>query len=255
MAGWVKLHRSITDNPYWLSEPFTRGQAWVDMLLIANASPGFIRKQGVRIDLSRGDIGWSELELSKRWEWSRGKVRRFFDELEKDGMIERKNSDKTDRRMFVVSILNYCKYQDKHAGDDTGDSTSDDTGDGQATVQEVRSKEVRSKDIGGEKSPEKQKPKHFAPPKLEEIREYCQERQNSVSPERFFSFYESKGWMVGKNKMKNWKAAIATWEGGAKSPSAERTCKTCDYDHRPGYCDHKTPEQRNNCQSWTAVKA
>ena len=52
----------------------------------------------------------------------------------------------------------------------------------------------------------------FTAPTLDEVNEYCLERNNSVDPVRFIDFYESKGWMVGKNKMKDWKAAIRTWE-------------------------------------------
>ena len=52
----------------------------------------------------------------------------------------------------------------------------------------------------------------FQKPSLEEIRLYCQERNNSVEPEKFFDFYESKGWVVGKSPMKDWKAAVRTWE-------------------------------------------
>ena len=58
----------------------------------------------------------------------------------------------------------------------------------------------------------KQKRGHFMPPSLQEITDYCKERQNTVSPEQFLNFYESKGWMVGKTKMKDWKACIRTWE-------------------------------------------
>lgn len=54
--------------------------------------------------------------------------------------------------------------------------------------------------------------KKFAPPSLEEVKSYCEERQNNVDPQYFVYFYESKGWMVGKNKMKDWKAAVRTWE-------------------------------------------
>lgn len=54
--------------------------------------------------------------------------------------------------------------------------------------------------------------KKFIVPTVEEITQYCKERNNSVNPQKFYDFYESKGWMVGKNKMKNWKAAVRTWE-------------------------------------------
>lgn len=53
---------------------------------------------------------------------------------------------------------------------------------------------------------------HFVPPTLEEIQAYCKERNNQVDTTKFRDFYESKGWMVGKTKMKDWKASVRTWE-------------------------------------------
>jgi predicted phage replisome organizer len=52
----------------------------------------------------------------------------------------------------------------------------------------------------------------FVIPKLEEIQEYCKERNNTVNAEKFFDFYQSKGWLVGKAAMKDWKACVRTWE-------------------------------------------
>lgn len=54
--------------------------------------------------------------------------------------------------------------------------------------------------------------KRFTPPTVEEVRAYCQERRNQVDPERFVDFYSSKGWRVGNQPMKDWKAAVRTWE-------------------------------------------
>jgi len=53
---------------------------------------------------------------------------------------------------------------------------------------------------------------HFVPPTPDEIKAYCVERKNQVDSDKFFDFYQSKGWMVGKNKMKDWMAAVRTWE-------------------------------------------
>ena len=53
---------------------------------------------------------------------------------------------------------------------------------------------------------------HFQKPTLEDIRQYCISRGNNVDPEQFLNFYESKGWMVGKTPMRDWRAAIRTWE-------------------------------------------
>ena len=54
--------------------------------------------------------------------------------------------------------------------------------------------------------------KRFIQPTIEEVKAYCQERKNNVDAERFVDYYNSNGWMVGKNKMKDWKAAVRTWE-------------------------------------------
>lgn len=54
--------------------------------------------------------------------------------------------------------------------------------------------------------------KRFKIPSVIEIASYCRKRNNTVDAQRFFDFYESKGWMIGKNKMKDWKAAVRTWE-------------------------------------------
>lgn len=58
--------------------------------------------------------------------------------------------------------------------------------------------------------------KKFKKPSLEEVQEYCQERNNNVNAERFIDYYEANGWKVGKNAMKDWKAAIRTWERNNK---------------------------------------
>lgn len=63
------------------------------------------------------------------------------------------------------------------------------------------------------------KSKRFVPPTVEEIKDYCLERNNNVDANKFFDFYEAKGWMVGKNKMKDWKACVRTWENRDKKPS------------------------------------
>jgi hypothetical protein len=52
----------------------------------------------------------------------------------------------------------------------------------------------------------------FTKPTIEEIQDYCNERNNGINAEAFYDFYESKDWYVGKNKMKDWKACVRTWE-------------------------------------------
>lgn len=66
------------------------------------------------------------------------------------------------------------------------------------------------------------KEKRFAPPTPEDVREYCREKGLNVDADRFVDFYESKNWCVGKNKMKDWKAAVRNW---ARSQRQESTAK------------------------------
>lgn len=67
--------------------------------------------------------------------------------------------------------------------------------------------------------------KRFLPPTVEEVRAYCRERGNNVDPQRFVDYYSSNGWMVGKNRMKDWKAAVRTWEQNEKGRPRTQTQK------------------------------
>jgi hypothetical protein len=67
------------------------------------------------------------------------------------------------------------------------------------------------------------KRKRFTPPTVEEVAAYCRERNNRIDPQTFVDFYSSKGWVVGKSKMKDWKAAVRTWEKRDGNSQPERT--------------------------------
>lgn len=115
MTGWIKLHRSVSDNWVWNCE-FSYGQAWIDLLCHACHKPNKLTIKGQLILLGIGDQARSEVTLSKVWKWSRNKVRRFLSNLEKDGMIERKTTHLTS----IISICNYSNFQ--HC--DTADGTA-----------------------------------------------------------------------------------------------------------------------------------
>ena len=71
----------------------------------------------------------------------------------------------------------------------------------------------------------------FVKPTIIDINEYCKERKNNVDADTFFNFYESKDWLIGKNKMKNWKACIITWE---KSINNKNKDNTTSHRHQKG---------------------
>ena len=76
-------------------------------------------------------------------------------------------------------------------------------------------KDSKEESVRGEKT------KRFIPPSVEEVEQYCLERSNNIDAQSFIDFYESKGWMIGKNKMKDWKAAVRTWERSRKQENKE----------------------------------
>jgi hypothetical protein len=175
--------------------------------MLANHKKGMIMVRGIPIEIDRGQIGWSEETLAERWKWSRGKVRRYLDFLEKTGqqIVQQKSRVKS-----LISIVNYDRYQ----FNDTTNDTTDSTTNGHQTVQQTDTNK-NDKNVKNDK-------KVFIRPSIEEIEAYCLERGNAVLPEKWLSHYESNGWMVGKNKMKDWKAAVRTWEK-PKEPKRKQT--------------------------------
>jgi hypothetical protein len=119
----------------------------------------------------------------------------------------------SNNRYSVITILNYDTYQDIKTKEEqpigqpieqqtNSKRTADRT---QTTIQPLittKNNVFKESDGNG----------HFKPPTVEEIRAHCATRDNSVDADKFHAFYESKGWMIGKNKMKNWQAAVRTWE-------------------------------------------
>ena len=77
----------------------------------------------------------------------------------------------------------------------------------------------------------KKERKRFIPPTVEEVEEYCRQRNNTIDAEEFVAFYDSKDWMVGKNKMVSWKSAIITWEKSAKKKSQQNNRDYIDWDN------------------------
>ena len=78
---------------------------------------------------------------------------------------------------------------------------------------------IQSNPIQSESKKESKESMRFAPPSIDEVAAYCKERGNSINAEQFVDFYTSKGWRVGSQTMKDWKAAVRTWErrdGGKK---------------------------------------
>lgn len=106
--GWISIHRKIQDNWLWEEKPFSKGQAWIDMLLLANHENNKILFNGTLTEVKSGERITSLRKLGDRWGWSMNKVKRFLKLLESDHMIELKMA----HQMTSYKIVNYNVYQD-----------------------------------------------------------------------------------------------------------------------------------------------
>lgn len=100
-------------------------------------------------------------------------------------------------------------------------------------IDKEKDKEIDKEIYGDADAPVPKKSTKFIPPTVEEVAAYCRERDNKVDASRFVDFYTTKGWMVGKNKMKDWKSAVRTWErnsSGYQKPATPQINRN-DYDN------------------------
>jgi len=235
--GYIKLSRKITEMDGYFGERFSRCQCWVDLLLLAEWRPQrlfYIR--GIKVVIERGQVAISFKELSQRWLMSINTVRKRIAEMIDDERIECICT----QPINVFKIVKYNDYQDctksdmqkntenkAHTGifsgasDTQNDTQSDIQSDTQNDTPYKNNKEYKENNIK-EESIKKKSVSRFLPPSIEEVEIYIQEKGYDVDAEQFVNFYESKGWFVGSNKMKNWHAAVATWQ----KRNSERKQKT-----------------------------
>lgn len=117
--GYISLHRQIQDNWVWKDRPFSKGQAWIDLLLLANHEDNKVPVESKIISVKRGERLTSILWLSERWGWSRKKVSNFLNILTKQGQITQNRTSK----YTLITIDNYDLYQDvEHQKNITGTS-------------------------------------------------------------------------------------------------------------------------------------
>lgn len=131
-------------------------------------------------------------------------------------------TSKGTNRNTVFTVTNYDLYQSNDKQNDKQIANKSQPIDNPLTTNEEYKEREEYKEI----TP-KGVTKKFFPPTVKEVAEYCRQRANNVNAVQFVDFYSSKGWMVGKNKMKDWKAAVRTWEqrskGGTNDTNGRKT--------------------------------
>ena len=202
--GWIKLHRKILDCEIFAGEPFSKMQAWIYLLLMANHEPKEIRFGYEKVVIERGQFHTSERKLASIWGWNFKTVRRFLWVLEAEHMITKNVSTYGS----TLTIVNYDNYQ---VGGSTEGSTKGST-KGSASGTQTRNKEI--KNINNNV---------FTPPTLEEITAYCRERNNNVDPKQFFDYFQTGNWIDSEGKpVRNWKQKLITWEKKGRKPQPQK---------------------------------
>lgn len=123
MAGWQKVYRDIQEHWLWEDKPFSRGQAWIDLILSVNHEDNKTLIDGELIEVKRGSRITSLRKLADQWGWSTTKVKKFLELLQKEQMIK----FESDNKKTLVSIENYSVYQSKDNTENTVKKQLDNT--------------------------------------------------------------------------------------------------------------------------------
>ena len=124
--GFIKLPRHIIEDSHYFSEPFTRTQAWVDLIILANYQDTTALVRGVKIVVNRGQVCRSITELAKRWKWSRNRVMRFTEGLVDAERVHVQKSPIVN----VYTIRDYEEYQGNGAANEATNRSTSGTIDG-----------------------------------------------------------------------------------------------------------------------------
>ncbi len=124
--GFIKLPRHIIEDSHYFSEPFTRTQAWIDLIILANYQDTTALVRGVKIVVKRGQVCRSITELAKRWKWSRNRVMRFTEGLVDAERVHVQKSPIVN----VYTIRDYEEYQGNGAANEATNRSTSGTIDG-----------------------------------------------------------------------------------------------------------------------------
>lgn len=165
-------------------------------------------------------------------------------ELKELGIIDYIPSRKKGQ-VTKYSVL-HCKiYGSKYSlNDSENDSLSDSQNAVETTGETTDIKRLKTKTKTNKKTTDVVK-KNFIPPTVEEVKQYCKDRNNEIDAEHFVDFYSAKGWMVGSNKMKDWRACVRTWERRREGDSHGRPTTAND-----GICKQLAAEGIPEFRGW-----
>lgn len=196
--GYIKLWRKIEDS-FIMRDPDALW-LWIKLLMKANHKDTEFMFNGSKVVLKRGQLITGRKALSNESTVSESKIFRLLKCFEIEHLIEQQKTN----RYSIVSIVSYDDYQfNEHQNEQLVNNQRTTSEQPVNTSKELLSTKDPLINI---------KRVVFTPPSLQEVIVYCLERKNGIDSQKWHNFYTAKDWMIGKNKMKDWKAAVRTWE-------------------------------------------
>jgi len=192
MNGFIKIDRRMLDWE-WYDDPNTK-VVFLHLLLMANWKDGGYK--GYK--LKAGDVVFGRKALADTLGLSERNVRTALEHLQKTGEIVVKSTN----AFSVATLVNWAKYQSEYEEPTNERPTSD-----QQPTTPKESKKER---------------KYNIPPERDEVATYIAENNLAVDINRFFDYYDSNGWKVGRNKMKDWKATLRNWNSKSRETKPKR---------------------------------
>lgn len=186
-SGYIKLWRKLENSPI-----FTNSEAvhlFVYLLIKASRTERKTAYKTTVINLLPGQLVTGRKKLSEATGINESKVYRLLELLKSEQQIEQQ----TNSKYSIITICNWKLYQEDEQQMNSKRTTNEQQ---MNTIQELKKEPIS----------------RFTPPTIEEVTEYCRERNKGVDPEKWMNHYAAKGWKIGSGKMKDWKAAVRTWE-------------------------------------------
>lgn len=201
MEGWIKIHRRITESGFWTDSNAVH--LWIHLLITATYSSKKTLFNGRIVELKEGQLITGRKKLSAETGISEQIIRKWLElfEINQQITIEKTNAGS------CISIINYKNYQQDNQQKPIKKTNNQPTTNQQPTNDQPLFKEGKEGQEG------KKSKKVFIIPTEQEVYDYFMEiGVNGNETGKFWNHYQSKGWMVGKSKMKDWKAACKNWK-------------------------------------------
>ena len=218
--GFICLYRQITQWE-WYRNPNTF-RVFLHILLMANFTDGRFEGKEVK----RGQLITSLPNLAKQTSLSIQQVRTSLAHLKSTGEI----TDTATRHYRIITICKYNEYQIDNRQNNRQVTDNQQTANRQSTDNQQQynndNKEIKKE---RNNNPSLSRRETFKPPTADDVKDYCAEKGfYNFDAQKFIDYYSSIGWMVGKHKMKDWKATIRTWI--RKDNERERQKRQQEYD-------------------------